>query len=192
MTLRRRRLWDVAGAGLALALLLGCFGVQVGTARPAFAATSQFHGVNWADPNDNFITGPNIPVGLSQSDSYSTTYTKATTILKGFQSLGANTVRFGINAATTSSTWWSSYTAAFDAATALGMNVVICALAARRHGQRHDVLLPDVGHRHQQVRRQQQLLLRHHERAVRDELHPADEPRGQPGWPATPASPAAG
>ena len=126
MTLRRRRLWDVAGAGLALALLLGCFGVQVGTARPAFAATSQFHGVNWADPNDNFITGPNIPVGLSQSDSYSTTYSKATTILKGFQSLGANTVRFGINAATTSSTWWNSYTAAFDAATALGMNVIIC------------------------------------------------------------------
>ena len=126
MTLRRRRLWDVAGAGLALALLLACFGVQVGTARPAFAATSQFHGVNWADPNDNFITGPNIPVGLSQSDSYSTTYSKATTILKGFQSLGANTVRFGINAATTSSTWWNSYTAAFDAATALGMNVIIC------------------------------------------------------------------
>lgn len=126
MTLRRRRLWHVAGAGLALALLLGCFGVQLGTARPAFAATSQFHGVNWADPNDNFITGPNIPVGLSQSDSYSTTYAKATTILKGFQSLGANTVRFGINAATTSSTWWNSYTAAFDAATALGMNVIIC------------------------------------------------------------------
>jgi len=126
MTLRRRRLWVLAGPGLTLALLLGCFGVQVGTARPAFAATSQFHGVNWADPNDNFITGPNIPVGLSQSDSYSTTYAKATTILKGFQSLGANTVRFGINAATTSSTWWNSYTAAFDAATALGMNVVIC------------------------------------------------------------------
>jgi hypothetical protein len=126
MTLRRRWLWDVAGAGLALVLLLGYFGVQVGTARPAFAATSQFHGVNWADPNDNFITGPNIPVGLSQSDSYSTTYSKATTILKGFQSLGANTVRFGINAATTSSTWWNSYTAAFDAATALGMNVIIC------------------------------------------------------------------
>ena len=125
MTLRRRWLRDVAGAGLALALLLGYFGVQVGAARPAFAATSQFHGVNWADPNDNFITGPNIPVGLSQSDSYSTTHSKATTILKGFQSLGANTVRFGINAATTSSTWWNSYTAAFDAATALGMNVII-------------------------------------------------------------------
>ena len=126
MRLRRRRLWHVAGAGVALVLLLGYLGVQAVNAPPAFAATSQFHGVNWADPNDNFITGPNIPVGLSQSDSYSATYTKATAILKGFQSLGANTVRFGINAATTSSSWWNSYTAAFDAATALGMNVIIC------------------------------------------------------------------
>jgi hypothetical protein len=114
------------GLALALALALSFLGVAAGTAAPAFAATGQFHGVNWADPNDNFITGPNIPVGLSQSDSYSTTYTKATAILKGFQALGANTVRFGINAATTSSTWWNSYTAAFDAATALGMNVIIC------------------------------------------------------------------
>jgi hypothetical protein len=125
MILRRHWLRPVAGAGLALALLLGFLGAQAGTAAPAFAATGQFHGVNWADPNDNFITGPNIPVGLSQSDSYATTYTKATAILKGFQSLGANTVRFGINAATTSSTWWNSYIAAFDAATALGMNVII-------------------------------------------------------------------
>jgi hypothetical protein len=115
----------VAGAGLALALLLGYLGVQAGTARPALAATGQFHGVNWADPNDNFITGPNIPVGLSTSDSYATTYAKATAILKGFQSLGANTVRFGINAATTSSSWWNSVTGAYDAATALGMNVIL-------------------------------------------------------------------
>ena len=125
MILRRHRLWHVVGAGLALALLLGFLGVQAGTAPPAFAATGQFHGVNWADPNDNFITGPNIPVGLSTSDSYATTYAKATAILKGFQSLGANTVRMGINAATTSSSWWNSVTGAYDAATALGMNVII-------------------------------------------------------------------
>ena len=122
----RNCLRRLAGAGLTLALLLGGLGVAAGPAAPAFASTSQFHGVNWADPDDNFITGPNIPVGLSQSDDYATTYTKATAILKGFQALGANTVRFGINAATTSSTWWNSYTAAFDAATALGMNVIIC------------------------------------------------------------------
>ncbi|WP_405577534.1 ricin-type beta-trefoil lectin domain protein [Streptomyces sp. NBC_01190] len=97
--------------------------IQAASAAPA--VTSQFHGVNWADPNDNFITGPNIPVGLATSDSYATTYTKSTAILKGFQGLGANTVRLGFNAATTSGTWWNSYTAALDAATALGMNVIV-------------------------------------------------------------------
>ncbi len=91
----------------------------------AHAATNQFHGVNWADPNDNFGTGNLVPVGLSTSDSYSTTYAKATVILKGFQSLGANTVRMPFNAATTSGSWWGSYTAAWDAASALGMNVVV-------------------------------------------------------------------
>ncbi|MFJ9770666.1 ricin-type beta-trefoil lectin domain protein [Kitasatospora sp. NPDC101157] len=94
-------------------------------ASPAASATGQFHGVNWADPDDNFITGPNVPVGLSTSDDYSTTYAKSTAILKGFQALGANTVRLGFNAATTSGPWWNSYTAALDAATALGMNVVV-------------------------------------------------------------------
>jgi hypothetical protein len=81
--------------------------------------------VNWANPNDNFVTGNLVPVGLSTSDSYSTTYTKATAILKGFQSLGANTVRMPFNAATTSGSWWGSYTAAWDAASALGMKVVV-------------------------------------------------------------------
>ncbi|HEV2636510.1 MAG TPA: ricin-type beta-trefoil lectin domain protein [Actinocrinis sp.] len=126
-----RNVWrPLSGVCVALALLLGlvlALPVQAqAAAQPAFAAANQFHGVNWADPDDNFITGPNIPVGLSQSDSYQTTYSKATTILKGFQASGVNTVRFGINTATTSSSWWNSYTAAFDAATALGMNVVIC------------------------------------------------------------------
>jgi hypothetical protein len=115
------------------------FAAPSASAEPsAFAAPSQFHGVNWADPDDNFITGPNIPVGLSESDSYSTTYAKATTILKGFQSLGANTVRFGINTATSSSSWWNSYTAAFDAATALGMNVLTGRAAGETPGCSHD------------------------------------------------------
>jgi len=81
--------------------------------------------VNWADPNDNFVTGNLVPVGLSTSDNYATTYAKATAILKGFQSLGANTVRMPFNAATTSGSWWGSYTAAWDAASALGMKVVV-------------------------------------------------------------------
>jgi Ricin-type beta-trefoil lectin domain/Cellulase (glycosyl hydrolase family 5) len=113
-----------AGVALALAALGGA-GVQAATAAPAHAATSQFRGVNWADPNDNFITSPNVPVGLSTSDSYVTVYAKSTAILNGFRSLGANTVRMGINTWTTSSSWWGSLTGAYDAATALGMNVII-------------------------------------------------------------------
>jgi hypothetical protein len=115
----------IAGVALVLALLGVLVGVQAKNAPPAHAATNQFHGVNWADPRDNFLTDPNVPVGLSSSDSYATTYTKATAILTGFQNLGANTVRFGINPQTTSSSWWSSLVAAYDAANGLGMNVLI-------------------------------------------------------------------
>ena len=125
MSMSRPWLRRLAPLGLALALVLSYLGVQAGVALPAHAATNQFHGVNWADPNDNFGTGNLVPVGLSTSDSYATTYTKATAILKGFQNLGANTVRMPFNAATVSGSWWGSYTAAWDAASALGMNVVV-------------------------------------------------------------------
>ncbi len=119
---RRMRLFCMLSALLAgIALVV----IQGGDTPTAYAATNQFHGVNWANPNDNFVTGDLVPVGLSTADSYSTTYTKATTILKGFQSLGANTVRLPFNAATTSGSWWGSYTAAWDAASALGMKVVV-------------------------------------------------------------------
>src|SRR5918912_320822 len=115
MRMHSSRFRRLAGAGLALALAaVGYVGVQAATVAPAQAATTQFHGVNWADPNDNFITRPNVPVGLSTSDSYATVYTKSTAILKGFQGLGANTVRFGINTWTTSSSWWNSLVAAYD------------------------------------------------------------------------------
>ena len=125
MSIRHHRLRRGAAVVVSLVLLLGALVAQAAQPSPARAATTQFHGVNWADPNDNFITGPNIPVGLSTADNYATTYAKSTAILKGFQALGANTVRLGMNAATTSGTWWGSYTAAPDAATALGMNVII-------------------------------------------------------------------
>jgi hypothetical protein len=125
MTLTGHRLRRGAGVVFSLVLLLGALVAQASDPSPARAATTQFRGVNWADPDDNFITGPNVPVGLSTSDDYSTTYAKSTAILKGFEALGANTVRLGMNGATTSGTWWGSYTAALDAATALGMNVII-------------------------------------------------------------------
>src|SRR5438876_3478847 len=118
----RMQLCCMFSALLAVVALVVIQGVQP---SPTYAATNQFHGVNWANPNDNFVTGNLIPVGLSTSDNYATTYTKATAILKGFQSLGANTVRLPFNAATTSGSWWGSYTAAWDAASALGMKVVV-------------------------------------------------------------------
>lgn len=114
-----------ASIGLVFTLVLGCLGVQAWTGPAAQADTNQFHGVNWADYRDNYLTDPNIPIGLSTSDSYATTYTKATAVLRGFQNLGADTVRFGINPQTTSSPWWNSLIAAYDAAGALGMNVMI-------------------------------------------------------------------
>jgi ricin-type beta-trefoil lectin protein/cellulase (glycosyl hydrolase family 5) len=126
MNLRTSRLTaGLSAMALAVAGLLATAATAHGAPAATAASTSQFHGVNWADPNDNFITGPNIPVGLSQSDSYATVYTKSTSILKGFQGLGANTVRMGFNAATTSGSWWNSYTATLDAATDLGMNVIV-------------------------------------------------------------------
>ena len=105
----------------ALLIVVALLSIQGSNTPTAHVATSQFMGVNWANPNDNFITSNLVPVGLSTSDNYATTYTKATAILKGFQSLGANTVRLPFNAATTSGSWWGSYTAACVAAAALGM-----------------------------------------------------------------------
>lgn len=112
--------------GVVLAMLLNLVGFQVATgSTSAHASTSQFDGVNWAVPDDNLVTGDIVPVGLADTDDYATTYTKATSILKGFQALGANTVHMAFNQATVSDSWWNGYTAAFDAAGALGMNSVV-------------------------------------------------------------------
>ena len=124
MAFHHRRMQLFCGLSVLLTVL-ALVGIQVIHTSMAHAATNQFHGVNWANPNDNFVTGDLVPVGLSTADSYATTYTKATAILKGFQNLGANTVRLPFNAATTSGSWWGSYTAAWDAASALGMKVVV-------------------------------------------------------------------
>ncbi|WP_369229540.1 ricin-type beta-trefoil lectin domain protein [Streptomyces sp. R21] len=125
--LRTARRLIAGSATLALLGLLTGGVAQAASAAPAAQAanTSQFRGVNWADPNDNFVTSPNTPIGLSTSDDYPTVYKKSTAILKGFQNLGANTVRMGFNPATTSGSWWSNYSAALDAATALGMKVIV-------------------------------------------------------------------
>lgn len=64
--------------GLVVAMLLSLVGVQAVTGTAAHASTNQFHGVNWADPSDNFVTGDLQPVGLSDTDSYATVYAKST------------------------------------------------------------------------------------------------------------------
>jgi endoglucanase len=113
----------VATAGLAAGVL------GIGPLSPTAQAatdTAQFKGVNWAAPGDNYANGPVVPSGLSTSDSYATTYAKASAVIGGFRTnLGANTVRLPINPWTVDGSWWSSYTGAIDAATAKGFNVIL-------------------------------------------------------------------
>ncbi|MBM9502993.1 hypothetical protein [Actinacidiphila acididurans] len=51
--------------------------------------------------------------------------TKSTATLTGCQGPGADTVRRGFNASAASGSWWNSRTAALDAATAPGTNVIV-------------------------------------------------------------------
>ena len=77
----QRRMQLLCGLS-ALLTILALVVIQVANTPTTYAAaavaTPQFKGVNWANPDDNFITGNLVPVGLSTSDSYATTYAKAT------------------------------------------------------------------------------------------------------------------
>lgn len=100
--------------------------VVVASASPASADTSQFRGVNWAVPGDNFKKVPLILDGLNQSDSYATVRAKADAVYNGFASqLGVNTVRLPVNTHTVSSSWWNAYRGTIDAATAKGFKVIL-------------------------------------------------------------------
>jgi endoglucanase len=97
---------------------------------PASAApstnTSQFKGVNWADPRDNYADDPVVLSGLSLSDTYAQTYTKASRVIAAFRAnLGANTVRLPINPYTVNGSYWKSYRGVIDAATAQGFKVIV-------------------------------------------------------------------
>jgi endoglucanase len=95
-------------------------------AAAAAVTNSQFKGVNWADPRDNYANDAVVPSGLSTADSYATTYAKASAIIKGFATnLSANTVRLPINPYTVNGAFWKSYTGAIDAATAQGFKVIL-------------------------------------------------------------------
>ena len=124
---RHRKMRLVCGFSVLLTILALVITQFVNTAGPsAHAATNQFRGVNWADPRDNYANDPVVPSGLLTSDSYATTYAKATAIIKGFATnLGANTVRLPINPYTVNGSFWGSYTGAIDAATAQGFKVIL-------------------------------------------------------------------
>jgi endoglucanase len=96
------------------------------SARSAALDSAQFHGVNWAAPGDNYADGPVVISGLSLTDDYATTYAKASAVINGFRkNLGANTVRLPINPYTANGSYWHSYRAVIDAATAHGFKVVL-------------------------------------------------------------------
>jgi hypothetical protein len=100
--------------------------VVLAGASPASADTSQFRGVNWAVPGDNFKKVPLVLAGLNQTDSYATVRAKADAVYNGFASqLGVNTVRLPVNTHTVSSSWWNAYRGTIDAATARGFNVIL-------------------------------------------------------------------
>jgi Ricin-type beta-trefoil lectin domain/Cellulase (glycosyl hydrolase family 5) len=122
--LRRRVLaWALAAVTALASVPL----MMLAAAAPASAATgfnpSQFHGVTWSRLGDNFTPDPLVLQGLSASDDYNATRTKADAMFATFQSdLGANTVRLPINPVTAAGT---SYYGVIDAAVARGFKVVL-------------------------------------------------------------------
>jgi hypothetical protein len=112
---------------LAIAALSGATltGSPASAAAPAHD-TTQFKGVNWADPRDNFTDDELQLSGLSTSDTYAQTYAKSTRIIAAFRAnLGANTVRLPINPYTVNGSYWKSYRGVIDAATAQGFKVIV-------------------------------------------------------------------
>ncbi|GED83733.1 ricin-type beta-trefoil lectin domain protein [Streptomyces sp. 6-11-2] len=116
----------VTALAMAVTALLGTAPPAVASTGPSTLAAGGFHGVNWADPRDNYADNPVVPSGLSTADSYATVHAKATAVLTGFRNnLGADTVRLPINPYSVGTSWWNAYTGAIDAATAMGFKVVL-------------------------------------------------------------------
>ncbi|MEU6357201.1 cellulase family glycosylhydrolase [Streptomyces sp. NPDC047072] len=96
------------------------------SAAPPSIDTTQFKGVNWADPRDNFADDELQLSGLSTSDSYAQTYAKSSRVISAFRAnLGANTVRLPINPYTVNGAYWKSYKGVIDAATDRGFKVIV-------------------------------------------------------------------
>jgi hypothetical protein len=129
----RRRLHRMGVAVVAATVVAGSLAVTGSAVAPATASstvgpsgTSEFRGVNWADPRDNYAADEVVPSGLSTGDSYATTYRKASGIVQEFRSeLRANTIRLPINPSSVGTDWWSSYQAAIDASVRHGFKVIL-------------------------------------------------------------------
>jgi Ricin-type beta-trefoil lectin domain-like len=120
-----------------LCRLFAVFALAGGTltfgSHQAHAATTQFKGVNWADPRDNFVNGVLYVSGLGSSDTYSSAAAVADQVVGQMYSVtGANTVRVPVNEPTVSG-YWPTYTGAID--TALAKGKVILAYWAYANGR---------------------------------------------------------
>src|SRR3954469_14997328 len=113
----RRVSFTVAAAVLATATTTSAFTAfaadssdpAAAAASTTVAAPSSFHGVNWADPRDNYAPDAVVPSGLSVTDNYGTVYRKTQKTVAGFrENLGANTLRLPINPASVGTAWWNS------------------------------------------------------------------------------------
>jgi Ricin-type beta-trefoil lectin domain-like/Cellulase (glycosyl hydrolase family 5) len=123
-----------------LAAALAVTGAVV-TQDPAYADTTRFHGVNWADQRDNFVDGVLYVSGLGVADTYATAATVADRVVGQLYSItGADTVRLPINEPTVA-TYWNTYTGAIDQALTKGK--VILAYWAVSGGRPRDVAAYD-------------------------------------------------
>lgn len=121
----RRTLGILAAATLALTLAAVAPPASA-SPPPARGDTSEFRGVNWADPRDNYADDEVVPSGLSLSDGYATTLRKAKALTREFRTeVGANTVRLPINPASVGTDWWESYRGAIDGSLRSGFTVIL-------------------------------------------------------------------
>lgn len=105
------------------------------------SSTENFKGLNWADPRDNFVDDWLLPTGLNSTDNYAAIFIKADSILSAFKRTGANTIRLPINPPSVLQSWWASYSAAIDKASAKGMKVIVAywEAASSKDGKVEDV-----------------------------------------------------
>jgi hypothetical protein len=97
----------------------------IATVDTVISNTSNFKGVNWADPRDNFVDDWLILSGLNVHDSEDSMMIKTDVILSSFQKAGANTVRLPINPSTVLQEYWPKYSSIITEVTAKKMKVIL-------------------------------------------------------------------